>query len=82
MSQRNAVHVTDACPRDACHPIHPKPQKLETLFWSGNKKGGTSPATRRREADTGMAGYTQKITKGMANKMRKQRIKRKGILQG
>ena len=39
MSQRNAVHVTDVCPRDACHPIHPKPQKLETLFWSGNKKG-------------------------------------------
>lgn len=29
----------------------------------------------------GMPGYIQKITKGMANKIRKQKIRKKGILQ-
>jgi hypothetical protein len=48
---------------------------------NGGKAFSPLPATRRREADTGMPGYNQKITKGVANKMRKQTIRRKGIFQ-
>lgn len=52
------------------------------MGFNGGKAFPPLPATRRREADTGMAGYTQKITKGMANKVRKQIIRKKSILQG
>jgi hypothetical protein len=48
---------------------------------NGGKVFSPLPATRRREADTGMPGYNQKITNKMANKVRKQRIKIKGILR-
>jgi hypothetical protein len=49
---------------------------------NGGKAFSPLPVTSRRKADTGMPGYIQKITKEMANKMRKQKIRRKGILQG